>query len=131
MVKPYLKQCAPPEFSATLPPIEQTIWLDGSGGKKWLGPTACEMAMLVTPGSHTTRWLARSTSRMRRSRVSTISTPSCTGSAPPDRPLPEPRATHGTPSSWQARTTAATSPASPGSTATRGSWAYCSRPSDS
>jgi hypothetical protein len=24
-VKPYLKQCAPPEFSATLPPIEQTI----------------------------------------------------------------------------------------------------------
>jgi hypothetical protein len=32
VVKPYLKQCAPPEFSATLPPIEQTIWLDGSGG---------------------------------------------------------------------------------------------------
>jgi hypothetical protein len=32
VVKPYLKQCAPPEFSATLPPIVQTIWLDGSGG---------------------------------------------------------------------------------------------------
>src|SRR3954466_7712252 len=32
VVKPYLKQCAPPEFSATLPPIEHTIWLDGSGG---------------------------------------------------------------------------------------------------
>ena len=30
-VKPYLRQCAPPEFSATLPPIEQTCWLDGSG----------------------------------------------------------------------------------------------------
>ena len=30
-VKPYLRQCAPPEFSATLPPIEQMTWLDGSG----------------------------------------------------------------------------------------------------
>jgi hypothetical protein len=30
-VKPYFRQCAPPEFSAMLPPIEQTIWLDGSG----------------------------------------------------------------------------------------------------
>ena len=34
---------------------------------------------------------------MRRSRESTTSTPSSSGSAPPDRPLPEPRATHGTP----------------------------------
>jgi hypothetical protein len=32
VVNPYLKQCAPPEFSATFPPIEQTTWLDGSGG---------------------------------------------------------------------------------------------------
>ncbi len=30
-VKPYFRQCAPPEFSAMLPPIEQTLWLDGSG----------------------------------------------------------------------------------------------------
>ncbi len=30
-VKPYFRQCAPPEFSAMLPPIEHTIWLDGSG----------------------------------------------------------------------------------------------------
>ncbi|MND07191.1 hypothetical protein D3C83_290150 [compost metagenome] len=30
-VSPYLRQCTPPEFSATLPPIEQAIWLDGSG----------------------------------------------------------------------------------------------------
>ena len=30
-VNPYLRQCAPPEFSATLPPIVQTCWLDGSG----------------------------------------------------------------------------------------------------
>ena len=30
-VNPCLRQCAPPEFSATLPPTEQTTWLDGSG----------------------------------------------------------------------------------------------------
>ena len=87
--------------------------------------------MFVTPGSQTTRWFSRSTSRMRRSRESTTSTPSSSGSAPPDRPLPEPRATHGTPASWQARTTAATSSPVPGSTAARGTVAYCSSPSDS
>ena len=31
VVKPCLRQCAPPEFSATLPPIVQTCWLEGSG----------------------------------------------------------------------------------------------------
>jgi hypothetical protein len=30
-VRPYLRQCTPPEFSATLPPMVQAIWLDGSG----------------------------------------------------------------------------------------------------
>ena len=30
-VRPYLRQCTPPEFSATLPPIVQAIWLLGSG----------------------------------------------------------------------------------------------------
>ena len=30
-VKPYLRQCAPPEFSATLPPMVHADWLDGSG----------------------------------------------------------------------------------------------------
>ena len=30
-VKPYFRQWAPPEFSATLPPIVHTCWLDGSG----------------------------------------------------------------------------------------------------
>ena len=31
VVSPYFKQCSPPEFSATLPPMVQAIWLDGSG----------------------------------------------------------------------------------------------------
>ncbi len=30
-VNPFFRQCAPPEFSARLPPIVQTCWLDGSG----------------------------------------------------------------------------------------------------
>jgi hypothetical protein len=28
---PWRKQCAPPELNATLPPMVQTDWLDGSG----------------------------------------------------------------------------------------------------
>jgi hypothetical protein len=85
----------------------------------------------VTPGSTQMRELSRSISRMRFIRDSTISTPSATGSAPPDSPEPAPRATHGT--SWlaQARTTAWTSSAPPGSTAAAGVAWYCSSPSDS
>ena len=30
-VNPYFRQWTPPEFSATLPPIVQAIWLEGSG----------------------------------------------------------------------------------------------------
>jgi hypothetical protein len=30
-VRPYFRQCTPPEFSATLPPMEHAIWLEGSG----------------------------------------------------------------------------------------------------
>ena len=31
VVTPYLSVCGPPLFSATLPPIVQAFWLDGSG----------------------------------------------------------------------------------------------------
>ena len=87
--------------------------------------------MLVTPGSTVTRASSRFTSRMRRIRVSAISTPSSTGSAPPLRPEPAPRATHGIEVSWQAATTCWTSSALPGSTTARGLALYCSSPSDS
>ena len=76
--------------------------------------------MLVTPGSTTMRWLARSTSTIRLIRLSEIRIPSATGVAPPDSPEPAPRATHGTPARWQARTTACTSSVEPGSTAADG-----------
>ena len=53
VVTPYLKQCAPPEFSATLPATVQTTWEDGSGSVKVAvrGETAAVMAEFVTPGS--------------------------------------------------------------------------------
>jgi hypothetical protein len=31
VVMPYFRQCTPPEFSATLPPMVQAICDDGSG----------------------------------------------------------------------------------------------------
>ena len=49
-----------------------------------------------------------------------MSTPSDRGSAPPDSPVPEPRATNGAPAPAQARTTSATCSAVSGSTARRG-----------
>jgi hypothetical protein len=60
-----------------------------------------------------------------------MSTPSATGRAPPDSPDPAPLATHGTPAVAHAATTARTCSASAGSTATAGTWWYCSSPSDS
>src|ERR1700758_36314 len=53
-VNPCLRQCAPPEFSATLPPTEQTTWLDGSGAENSPnGAAALLTARFVTPGSTT------------------------------------------------------------------------------
>src|SRR5437867_4142902 len=46
---------------------------------------------------------------MRRIRDSAMTTPPSTGSDPPDSPVPDPRATHGTSARWQAATTAAAS----------------------
>ena len=50
----------------------------------------------------------------------TISTPSVRGSAPPDSPVPEPRAMYGTFSAAQARTIAAICSAVSGRTTTPG-----------
>ena len=61
----------------------------------------------------------------------TISTPSGRGSAPPDRPVPEPRATNGTPAAWHSPTTCRTSSALPGSTAAPGRERSFANPSDS
>jgi hypothetical protein len=121
VVKPYFRQWAPPEFSATLPPIVQTIWLEGSGAKyRSCGATSAEMPALVTPGWTTARWFATSTDRIARIRARPMTRPSATGSAPPDRPVPAPRATNGTWSRAHSRTTAATSSVVAGSTTSAG-----------
>ncbi len=74
----------------------------------------------MTPGSTTARRLTGSISITERIRDITTSTPSWCGSAPPDSPVPLPRATNGTPARAQAATTRATSAAEPGSTTSAG-----------
>src|SRR5262245_35492147 len=68
---------------------------------------------------------------MRRILASDSSTPSPRGSAPPERPVPAPRATTGTLSSWQARSTSRTSSSEEGSATTIGSCRYAESPSHS
>src|SRR5712692_6232794 len=72
-----------------------------------------------------------STSRMRVSRASEMTIPPATGSAPPERPVPAPRATNGIRSSLQSRTTARTSSTLPGSATSAGTTRRPVRPSHS
>src|SRR6266404_8829222 len=51
------------------------------------------MARFVTPGSVTTARLSKSISRMRLNLLRPSSTPSASGSAPPDSEVPAPRGT--------------------------------------
>ena len=88
-------------------------------------------ARFVTPGSTTARRLTGSISMTERIRDITISTPSERGSAPPDSPVPLPRATNGTPAAAHARTTEATSADVAGSTASAGTQRCEVRPSHS
>ena len=87
------------------------------------------MPRLVTPGCTTARRLATSTASTSRIRCKPTTTPSATGSAPPESPVPAPRATNGTPASWQARTTAATSSVVAGSATAEGETRTPVRPS--
>ena len=58
---------------------------------------------------------------MRLKRASDSSTPRVCGSAPPDSPVPAPRATTGTPIWWQMRSTATTCSSVLGRATTSGS----------
>ncbi len=96
MVTPYFTQHSPPALVATLPPMEQISYDDGSGG--YHSPCSAAAALtsaLNAPGSTTATWQSRSISTARiRSRLSTI--PPSTALDPPDSPLPAPRGTTGT-----------------------------------
>ena len=118
---PYLRQWGPPALVETLPPMDETIWLEGSGAKNHpLGRVALESQRLISPGSTVAQRFGRSTSRMRFIRVMETMTPPRGAMAPPMRPVPEPRGTMGMPRPRQSRTTAATCAADSGRTTTSG-----------
>ena len=100
-VTPSARQCGPPELLATLPPIEHVCWLLGSGAK--CRPCGSTLAREVEV-EH-----ARLDPRLPVDRVDredpfifvvAMTTAPSSGTAPPARPVPEPRATNGTP--WRA-----------------------------
>jgi hypothetical protein len=78
------------------------------------------MARLRTPHCTTAVREYLSSLRILLNLASDSVTPSRCGSAPPDNPVPAPRATTGTFSSWQARSTAATCDSVSGSATSSG-----------
>ena len=64
-------------------------------------------------------------------RASEITIPSATGSAPPERPVPAPRATNGIPCSSHEPTAACTSAVDPASTTSAGTTRWPVSPSHS
>ena len=97
MVTPYFTQQSPPALVATLPPIEQISYDDGSGGyHSPCSAAAVFTAALSAPGSTTATWQSVSISTaFIRSRLSTM--PPSTALEPPLSPLPAPRGTTGDP----------------------------------
>ena len=74
MVTPYFTQHSPPALVATLPPIEQISYDDGSGGyQSPCSAAAAFTAALSAPGSTTATWQSVSISTAAiRSRLSTM-----------------------------------------------------------
>src|SRR5262245_60842608 len=121
VVTPYLRQCGPPALVPTLPPIEDTIWLEGSGAKNHpRSLTALVNHRLINPGCTVAHRLARSMSRIEVIRVIDTITPPRDAIAPPINPVPDPRGTMGTRSRRHARTIACTSAAEVGSATASG-----------
>src|SRR3954447_13036508 len=109
-VTPYFRQHSPPALVATLPPIVDHGALAGSGGyHRPCSATAALRSSLTTPGSTTATRSSASISSTRSIRDRSSSRQPSTALAPPDRPVPAPRVTTGTPSSAQAATICCTS----------------------
>jgi uncharacterized protein YqgC (DUF456 family) len=88
-------------------------------------------ARFVTPGCTRAVRASGSTETMRLNFASEMRTPSASGSAPPESPVPDPRATTGVFVSRAASSTAATSASLAGIVATSGVSRYAERPSHS
>ena len=108
-VTPSARQCGPPELFARLPPIEQLCWLLGSGAKcRPCTATRRVRSRFNTPGSTHASRCTGSTDSTWFIFVRVITNAPSSGVAPPARPVPEPRATNGTPWRTAARTAACT-----------------------
>ena len=108
-VTPYFKQCGPPALVEAFPPIVDTIWLDGSGAKKYpRSRTAFESQTLMSPACTVAERFARSISRISFIRVVEIMIPPSGAVAPPMRPVPDPRGITATRSRRQSRTSSIT-----------------------
>src|SRR5690606_3914416 len=131
-VTPYFRQCGPPAFSATFPPIVQAACELGSGA--YVSPYGAAARLnrtFTTPGSTRARRFAASIDRIRSIRARDTTTAPSRASAPPDNPVPAPRATNGTPARSSTRSTAETSAVPRGRTTARGRHRYAVSPSDS
>src|SRR5690606_22985846 len=105
----YLTQQMPPALVETLPPIVDHGELAASGGYQApCSRQAVRRSSLTTPGCTTASCSRGLIYRMEFIRSSAITTPLSKALAPPDRPVPAPRGTTGTPASAQTRTAAAT-----------------------
>ena len=109
---PYFTQHTPPALVATLPPMVDHGALAGSGGyHSPFSAQASRKVWLTTPGCTT----ASCSCGLISTRASIASNDTMThpsvALAPPDNPVPAPRATSGTPASMQKRTSDCTSPA--------------------
>src|SRR6059058_6674543 len=82
-VIPYLRQCGPPALVDTLPPMDDTIWLEGSGAKNHpRASTARVSQRLISPGWTVAQRFGRSISRIRFIRFRPTITPPSGAMAP-------------------------------------------------
>ena len=96
-VTPYFRQCTPPEFSATLPPMLQITWLEGSGRNKAIACNGTRHPAVDHPGFHRDRLVWKIHGQDPTHATGDDQQASSSTSAPPDSPVPLPRATKGMP----------------------------------
>src|SRR3954451_11460101 len=97
-VTPYFTQHTPPAFVATLPPMVDHGELAGSGGyHKPCAAAAAHRSSLTTPGCTTANRSSGSIRTMSAIASSDSTTHPSVAFAPPESPVPAPRATTDTP----------------------------------
>ena len=91
VVTPYLRQWGPPAFSATLPPMVQAFWLDGSGAKKRPGARVVFRELEVDDAGLDERGAVFAVDLEDAVHARQADDdPALLGTAPPERPVPAP-----------------------------------------